>query len=392
MIPAACFVLLLAPVSQAPVPGELQALFAEAVRQHQAGDLEGAVAAYRRFLERQPRNVEARSNLGAALARQGLLEEAVAQYREALVLDPARTGVRLNLGIGLLKSGRVPEAAAELERVVAEKPDLRNAVVLLAGCRAREGEFAKAAELLQPLFDRAPEDRAVTYLLGLALIESKQTRRGQLLLDRILRDGDSAEARILLGAMRYAVGEYAAARDDFARAAELNPALPTVHAHLGKALMSIGDTEAAANAFRRELESNPNDFDSNLYLGTLLRQDQKLAEAMERFRRAGGVRPGAPEVLYQIGSVHLAQGEVEPAREMLERVVAAAPDFVEAHVSLAIVYYRLKRTADGDRHREIVKELNRKRQAEEPGAKAPGDVYRGEPGPVPSGSREKPPS
>jgi hypothetical protein len=53
----------------------------------------------------------------------------------------------------------------------------------------------------------------------------------------------------------------------------------------------------------------------------------------------------------------------------LESLVKDAPDFVEAHVMLATVYYRLKRKADGDRHQAIVNKLNAERQAKQPGAK-----------------------
>jgi hypothetical protein len=42
---------------------------------------------------------------------------------------------------------------------------------------------------------------------------------------------------------------------------------------------------------------------------------------------------------------------------------------MEAHVSLALVYYRLKRPDDGKREREIVQKLTAKAQAKQPGVK-----------------------
>jgi hypothetical protein len=63
--------------------------------------------------------------------------------------------------------------------------------------------------------------------------------------------------------------------------------------------------------------------------------------------------------------------------------VAEEPKFVEAHVSLATVYYRLKRKEDGDRERAIVKDLSLEIQAEQPGAKPGlGPAYRGDPKPA----------
>jgi tetratricopeptide (TPR) repeat protein len=394
--PLAIALLLLAlqaqPAVRADGAAELQALFAEAVRLQQARDLEGAAEAYGRFLQKQPRNVEALSNLGAVLTAQGRYEDATARYREALGVDPARTAVRLNLALALEKAGRPADAATELERVVAQAPENRNAIVLLAECRVRLGEPGRAVALLRPLQEKNPEDRAVTYLLGYSLLEDKQLEPSKVLLDRVLRDGESAETHLLLGAMKLSAGDYPAARDDLGRAAAMNPALPMVHVLLGRALMNVGDGQAAAEEFRRELAARPNDFDANLFLGVLLKQDNALGEAMARFEKAASLRPGDPAALYQVGSLRLQLGETDGAREVLERVVSSAPDFVEAHVSLALVYYRLKRKADGDRERDLVQQLERTRQAEQPGAKAGGEVYRGEPRlPAPAKKNPTPP-
>lgn len=358
---------------------ELRTLFAEAVRLQQSRQLDAAADAYRRFLETQPANLEALSNLGAVLAAQGRYDEAIARYREALAVDPQRTAVRLNVAVALHKAGRQSEAAVELERVISMQPDHRNAIVLLAECRARLGEYGKAVSLLTPLYDHDPDDRAVTYLLGLSLVQNKQVDRGKVLLDRILRDGESAQARVLMGVVKLGAGEYAAAREDLARAAELSPEMPLVHLLLGRALMNVGEVRAAAEQFRRELAVNANDFDANLLLGMLLKQDNLPVEALAHFEKAAAVRPQDPAALYQVGALQLQVGDAEKARETLERVVTASPDFLEAHVSLALLYYRLKRKADGDRHRAIVHELQQRQQEREPGARAGGEAYRGEP-------------
>jgi Tfp pilus assembly protein PilF len=103
-----------------------------------------------------------------------------------------------------------------------------------------------------------------------------------------------------------------------------------------------------------------------LHLAVILKSDQEYEAAKRHLQQALRVRPGDVRVLYQLGTISLATGEVEPARETLEAVVKEAPEFVEAHVSLATVYYRLKRKADGDRERAIVEKLNQEAQARQP--------------------------
>jgi Tfp pilus assembly protein PilF len=70
-----------------------------------------------------------------------------------------------------------------------------------------------------------------------------------------------------------------------------------------------------------------------------------------------------------MATLDLLDGHTEEARTALEKLTAEIPNFVEAHVSLATVYYRLKRKEDGDKQRAIVLRLNAEKQATEPGAK-----------------------
>jgi tetratricopeptide (TPR) repeat protein len=191
-----------------------------------------------------------------------------------------------------------------------------------------------------------------------------------LIVNRILRQGDSAEARLLLGTTKMNAQEFADALVDLKKAVELNPQLPEVYSYYGLALLTTGDMVAATDAFRKELASNPNDFVSNLQMGVVMKQDQRYDEARSFLDRALRARPGDPGVRYQIATLDVIEGTLAQACATLEQLIKETPNFVEAHVSLATVYYRLKRKADGDRERELVLKLNAEAQAAQPGAKA----------------------
>ncbi len=356
--------------AQTAEPSGPATIHARAVQLQMDGRFEEAASEWRTLVALVPRSPEAHSNLAAALVRLGRVEEAVAEYREALALgdNPA---IRFNLALAYYKSFQFAPAEKELATVIARQPDHRAARVLLADCYWRSGEVKKVIPLIEPLEEKNPDDKAVAYLLGMAYLRTGQSLRGQLLVDRILRQGDSAEAHVLMGTAHQMAGEYTDARREYERATALNPEMPGVNALLGRTLMTVGDTTAAMDAFRAELRRNPGDFQANLHLGVLLKQDQNNEEAMERFRRALAAKPGAAEVRYQIGALQLIMGDVAGARETLEGVVKEEPTFLEAHVSLATAYYRLKRKEDGDRQRALAQELSREMQAKEPGAKPP---------------------
>ena len=104
-------------------------------------------------------------------------------------------------------------------------------------------------------------------------------------------------------------------------------------------------------------------------MGVLLRQDEDNDAALRYFQHALDVRPGDFGARYQIAVVELATGKLGDAQRHLETLVKEAPQFTEAHVSLATVYFRQTRKADGDRERAIVAKLNAERQANEPTVK-----------------------
>src|SRR5262249_26677151 len=156
----------------------------------------------------------------------------------------------------------------------------RNAMLLLADCQVRLGEYKKVISLLTPLIDREAGDRTLAYLLGSALIGDGQIKQGQALIDRIFRGEDSAEARLLLGTILLMADDGQAAIREMERAIELNPKLPGLRAWYGRALTRMGDAEKAKGAFKSELADNPTDFDSNLYMGILLKRDKAMDEAL----------------------------------------------------------------------------------------------------------------
>jgi len=347
------------------------AIFTRAVDLQKAGDLEAAAAEYRRFLESQPRNTEALSNLGVVLATLGRYDDAIAAYRKALEFAQGNAAVRMNVALAYYKSGRCPEAMSEFDMVLGSNPGHPNILMLKADCLVQLGEYKRAADLLAPLEPTLGGQRVFNYVYGMALLQDHQTEAGLKQIDRILKDGDSAEAHLMLGLSHRLAADYASARDEFKRAADTNPDLPLAQSLYGQMLLTTGDRDGARQAFARELASNPGDFDGNLYTGVILKEEQHLDEARRFFERALQARPGDPGARYQLATVYLGTGENAQALEALEALVAQSPEFIEAHVSLATVYYRLKRKADGDREREKVAELTRAAQAKQPGPAAP---------------------
>jgi Flp pilus assembly protein TadD len=280
-----------------------EAALQHAVDLQQAGDLAGAVQAYRDFLAVHPNEVAAHSNLGVLLSRLGRFDEAITEYRKALDLQPGNDGITLNLGLAYYKSGRIPEATQQFSKARETAPDNRQIALLLADCDLRMGQNEKVITLLAPIEKEDANDLAIAYLLGTALIRDNRLGEGQQRVDRILRNGDSAEAHFLLGSQMFAAGDFPAAVKQLGSATELNPNLPGLESLYGQALLNTGDPDAAAGAFQKELASNPNDFAANLYLAEIFIARRKWAEAKPLLASALRVRPDSPAVRRDLAKV-----------------------------------------------------------------------------------------
>jgi tetratricopeptide (TPR) repeat protein len=349
-------------IPQSEPAGNPEQLFARAATLLQTGQLDEAIRAWELYLAQRPDHLEARSNLGATFARLGRYAEAIEQYQRALTFNKSHAGVRFNLAVALYKSGRLAAAAPELEEVVGQQPGNHKAALLLADCYLQLGENKKVVDLLMPRAGRT-EDRALAYLLGTALIRDRQVEQGQVWIERIMRQGDSAEARLLIGTSHLLAMETAEALKELEQAIRLDPNLPSAHSYYGRALLLAGDAERARTVFQRELVNNPNNFEAHLHLGLIYKQAQQPDIARKYLQRALELRPGEPNARLYLASLQISQGNTLEALPDLEKLVQAAPDFLEAHVLLATVYYRLKRKADGDREQAVVLRLQAEQQS-----------------------------
>ena len=128
------------------------------------------------------------------------------------------------------------------------------------------GQNKDVIRVLEPVDKNHPDDLAIVYLLGTALIRDHQVEQGQVLVDRILRNGESAEAHLMLGDAKMSVADFAGARDEFAKAVALNPNLPGAHVLYAQALQITGDPDEALKEFKAELAIDPYNYEANLQL------------------------------------------------------------------------------------------------------------------------------
>ena len=318
--------LLRAPAPAPALAEDPQAAYARAVALQQAGDLDGAVRAYREVLAADPRNALVRSNLGAALSSLGRYEEAIGAYREALAVAPGDARIRTNLALAYYKSAEIPRAAQELQALHDAQPGELRTTLLLADCRLQLGEYEKVEALLRPLEATHAGDRTVQYLLGMALVRGGKTAEGQQRIEKLMHDGDSAEGQYLLGSASFMAKDYPKAVEHLGQALAGNPALPGLRAFYGQSLLFTGDAEGAEAAFRAALAKTPNDYDAVFYLASILANRRRSAEARPLAERAVQLRPHAEEARALLAGLDAPTAAAQSAQAQSALVGHEAPD------------------------------------------------------------------
>ncbi len=337
-----------------------QALNRDADAAYERGDVQQAIRLYEELLKAQPDSVEARTNLGVALAHIGRYGDAVVQYNEALKRAPDNPSVLLDFALAWYKQAVFDKAAAALEHLRTKHPENRQSLYLLSDCYLRLGRDRDAVALLQPVFDADPHDRAVNFALGMALIDTGQIHKGEAIIDEVAKTANQSEVDLLMGAAQLAARDSKTAVITIHKALVAAPDLPGAWSLYGRALMDNGDREGARASFQRALQADPNDFEANLYLGGMLRYDGKIEEATPYLEKAQMLRPTSLEARFQIGLLNVARGRLEDALAQLEQVEHQSPDFKEVHVQLALLYARLHRIKDSERERSLVVQIDEK--------------------------------
>jgi len=352
-------VVLASAAAQAPLP-EADKDFARGVRLQQAGDLGGACRAYDAALKLSPRRVDALSNLGLAYGGLHQYDRAIDAFEKALAIDPQQPTVLFNLGLTYLQTGQNEKARGALGTLVRKQSDNYLARHYLAVSLLKLGRIEEGITELETVASKHPEDLDAIYTLASAYIRNKQLEKARPLVEGAITRRENAEGHLITGTYYMATQDYRRALVELRRAQQLNPALPELGASLGGAyaVTGTGSLETATQMFEAHLQKNPSDFNTLAFLGWLYLESGRMADAEKFLNRALQIRPGDLDVMLHLARIARAKENYDEAAKLLEQVVAAKPDHKQAHVLLALTYFRLKRMDDGNREQEIVRRLN----------------------------------
>lgn len=214
---------------QTPVdPAAAQQFNAQGLRKAQAGDNEAAIADYTQAIEKNPNDISAYTNRGAAYHRLGDTSAAIRDYDQALKLTPQtaeQTAVlHSNLSYAYYDRQNYDKALEAGNQAVALNGNLAQAHINLANARSKKGDYEGAMRDYAQAINLRPSAaiRAGAYNnRGNAQFAQNQTRAAIGDYDRAIRlQPDYADAHYNLGLAQQALNNRAAAINSFQAAAK----------------------------------------------------------------------------------------------------------------------------------------------------------------------------
>ncbi|HTU24958.1 MAG TPA: tetratricopeptide repeat-containing glycosyltransferase family protein [Pirellulales bacterium] len=289
-------------------PAKLNALAALAQREHAAGRLAEAAAAYREIVALRPDYAEAHNNLGIVLSQLGDFGQARLHFERTAALRPDYAEVHNNLGSVALHQGRLEEAEILYRRAMAIGPNYSQAYYNLGRCLVEQEKLNEAV---------TPLERA-------------------LALDP--NHADATDAHYNLGNILAKQGNLAGAATQYELVLARNPAHAGAHHNLGLLLEQQGELERAAARFREALAIQPDFTLAHYSLGNLLAKKGALADAATHYRQAISLRPDYPEAHYALGNVAWISGHLDEALAHYQQAVTFRTSYGEAWWGLAACY------------------------------------------------------
>jgi tetratricopeptide (TPR) repeat protein len=306
-----------------------------------------AIREYQAILLLDPRNLDARANLGTVYYFSGEYAKAVPVLRAAFELKPDLWRIGALLGMSEKRAGQ-PGAQEHLEAAFAhlteEKIRVQTGMELIELYYASV-QLDKAAGIAAVLRQLRPTDPDILYTAHRIYSDLAD----ETTLAMVMSAPDSARMHQIMGQEleRHRQSEPAIAQ--YREALKIAPQTPGFHFELAELLAASGskaNQQEVEHEYQAALAANPLDEKSECRLGELAFRQSNFHAAYDHFSRAVGLSPNDADANLGLGKTLLSMHETARATPLLERAVKEDAYSAVAHYRLAMAYRLAGRSED----------------------------------------------
>jgi tetratricopeptide (TPR) repeat protein len=316
-------------------------------------------------------------------------EQAAVAFRKLVELQPGNRQARYNLGLAQVMGGRYKDAIEALEgSVKAARPD-PDALNLIAAAYEADHQTDAAVVALRKATEIAPKDEKNYLDLGSLCMDHGSFELGIEIINVGLRNiPGSARLYAMRGILHAQTAQYQEAEMDFEQANRLDPTQNFATVGLGITFLQQDSPEESVHVLRERLASAPRDPALNyLYAEVLVRKgvvprQPEFEEARAALLRSIQAKPDFAQAHARLGQLCLLSGDTQSALQESELAVKLAPR------DRMCLYQFVQALRQAGRNHEIPPLLARLRTLEAQEMKAEGDrnrirLVKGPPAPLP---------
>ena len=322
-----------------------------------------AVKLWSQALALEPCSMQARCGLGRAYIAWSRFDLAEQHLRRGLLCDPRHQEAQYLLGVIAANNGdplaidhlsaatqgddqRLSRKAAEMVRLLTRLPGGQDETYA-AGCLARAFLSydlpSLAIEQLKRVLDEDPENGTANAYLGYALLALGEPNQAlRVLREATRREPKNPLGHYFLGRVHRSEGYLNTALWNFKRSLALDPSNAAAYAETAGTYEQMSQFSAAEEWYQAAVALAPEEAGFQLllaefYVDVVPNQTAGLAAA----EKAAFLAPDDPVAQDLLGWAHYLAGDLDKAREALERAISLDPGFARAYYRLGLVCSQL---------------------------------------------------
>jgi tetratricopeptide (TPR) repeat protein len=310
-----------------------------------------AIAEFKAIVALDPKNVDARGNLGVLLFFQGQYADSIPHLRGALQLQPDLWKIQALLGLAEKRTGDFDNARTDLDKAFpnVKEPKIRMETGMeLIDLYSASGDLPKAVPVVAALRDMDPANVEIIYMayriysdlldetrLSLTVAGPNSARVHQMMAHELARQGHNDEAIA-----------------NYREALKIDPNASGLHFEMAEMLNSSAvprGREEAEKEYQAALAANPLDEKAECKLGDLAALSGNTQQAAEHYQRALKIQPNDSEALLGLSKTLVTMNQSDQALPLLEQAVKLDPTNAVAHFRLSTLYRKMGRADDANR-------------------------------------------
>jgi len=271
---------------------QIPQMLQQAIRYHQAGQLEQAETIYHNILKIQPKEANALNFLGVIAYQRKNYDAAVELISKAIKINSSILGFHNNLGNVFKELKRFDEAIKSYQRALALDRNFPEIHYNLAIAFKALGKNDSAIQCYEKAIQLKP---------------------------------DYADSHNNLGLIFQEQGKFLSATTCYQRALVSNPKHANAHYNLGNVFREQGKWNEAVENYQKALTLNPNDIKIINNLGVAFEEQDKFAEAIECYERVMTINPNYADAYGNLANIFKIKGMIDESIEYAKKALTIEP-------------------------------------------------------------------